>query len=353
MLNKSKISSKLSEFLFLELKKDVLQKLFNYTSDEEIYFPVKSNNLISDIENGEKLDNIPANYFIKGMSFILGCDNQFKYCKNYLEIFRENSWSSNIINFFVAESIKTEQQLDAYIFLRAQYTIDGNSENYEKLISFAYEVKDVYNAYKDDFLDIVDDGKDKKYALAFLYESLYYNDNGKYSLAMDSLNLYYSHAGKNNEQILRYKDELTVMANFEIGKDNVNTNPELAFKLLVPLIDTLYENAFLFFYIAVACRNLGLNEKAIYYLNEAMSIDDSIIDIYNELGLNYAQIQNYQIAITYFRKIFEATKAIDVCTNLIMCYINTGDKKNALLHLEIARKIDKDDEIVKQLEKLI
>ncbi|OPJ57503.1 tetratricopeptide repeat protein [Clostridium oryzae] len=353
MLNKSKVSSKLSELLFLELKEEVLLKIFGYTSDNELYFPIKSKNIINDLQSGDQLENIPVKYFIEGMSFILGCDNQFRYAKEYLRILKKNSWSMQLINSFIAESIKNSQQIDAYVFLRAEYTVDESSVNYEKLISFIYESKEVYNAYKDDFLDIVSEGKNKKYAMAFLYESLYFNDTGDYSSAWDSLNLYYSYDGKNNESILRYKDDLMIMADFEKGKDNVNADPKLAFKLLVPLIDKLPDNAFLYFYIAVACRNLGLYEKAIYYLNEAKSIDDTIIDIYNEIGLNYAQIGNFQEAIKYFRKIFEATKAIDVCTNLIMCYINIGDKKNALLHLEIAKKMNKDDDIVKQLEKLI
>ena len=36
-----------------------------------------------------------------------------------------------------------------------------------------------------------------------------------------------------------------------------------------------------------------------------------------------------------------------------MCYLNTGNLKDAKLHLEIAKKLDKDDEIVKKIEKVI
>lgn len=36
-----------------------------------------------------------------------------------------------------------------------------------------------------------------------------------------------------------------------------------------------------------------------------------------------------------------------------MCYLNLNDIENAKLHLDIAKKLDPEDEIVKQLEAMI
>ncbi|MNI79377.1 Tetratricopeptide repeat protein [compost metagenome] len=71
------------------------------------------------------------------------------------------------------------------------------------------------------------------------------------------------------------------------------------------------------------------------------------------MGINYASLEDFENAIKYFRKAFEATRDIEICTNLIMCYLNSGDLKQARLHLEIAEKINKDDEIVKEIKEYI
>ena len=77
-----------------------------------------------------------------------------------------------------------------------------------------------------------------------------------------------------------------------------------------------------------------------------------MIEVINEFGINYACLENYEMAIQYFRKAFEVTKSIEICTNLVMCYINVKNIEQAKIHLDIAKKIDAKDEIVIQLEKL-
>ena len=72
-----------------------------------------------------------------------------------------------------------------------------------------------------------------------------------------------------------------------------------------------------------------------------------------ELGLNYACLGEYEEALIYFKKSFEASRDVEICTNIIMCYINLKDMKNAKLHLAIAKELNSEDEIVKEIENLI
>ena len=95
------------------------------------------------------------------------------------------------------------------------------------------------------------------------------------------------------------------------------------------------------------------HEKAIYYLNEALNIDSSIVEVVNEMGINYASLGNYERAIAYLRKAFQATKSVEVCTNLILGYLNSGNLKDAKVHLEIAKKLDPEDQVVVELEGII
>jgi tetratricopeptide (TPR) repeat protein len=118
-------------------------------------------------------------------------------------------------------------------------------------------------------------------------------------------------------------------------------------------MDTWGDNALLYYYIAIAYRMLENYEKAIYYLNEALNIDSSIVEIVNEMGINYASLGKYETAVAYLRKAFEVTKSVEICTNLVMCYLNSGDLKNAKIHIQIAKKIDPKDEVVVQLENMV
>ncbi len=117
-------------------------------------------------------------------------------------------------------------------------------------------------------------------------------------------------------------------------------------------MDELGNTVEIYYYIAIAYRVLENNEKAIYYLNEAQAINSDDVAVVNELGINFACIGDYQNAIRYFRAAFEVTKEVDICTNLIMCYLNLGDIEQAKIHLELAEKINPEDEILKEIKKL-
>ena len=57
--------------------------------------------------------------------------------------------------------------------------------------------------------------------------------------------------------------------------------------------------------------------------------------------------------IKFFKKAFEASRDVEICTNIVMCYLNINDLENAKLHLDIAKNLNPDDEIVKQLDTMI
>ena len=71
------------------------------------------------------------------------------------------------------------------------------------------------------------------------------------------------------------------------------------------------------------------------------------------MGINYACIGDYETAISYFKKAFEVTKEVEICTNIVMCYLNLNNIEEAKVHLELAKKLNKEDEIVKELDKII
>ena len=117
-------------------------------------------------------------------------------------------------------------------------------------------------------------------------------------------------------------------------------------ELFTPLCEEFSENPLIYYYLGVCYRKVQHYNKAIHNLNKSISIESGILEVVNELGLNYACLHEYEEAIKYFKKAFEASKEVDICTNRVMCYYNLGDMEQARLNLDIAKKLAPEDEIV-------
>ncbi len=351
---KSYFANKLSKMLFLEIKKENIKKLFNAEIKEDIYFPVKASNIVDKVKAETNLEQIPISFFVEGMTYVLGADENFRFNGYYEKLICNIKDSNNFIKSKIAEYVKNEDYEEAYILLKGLLRIEDTIEIYDKLITIVDNLRNSDKMYKSEELEVIEKAKNKEnYAPPYFYEALIRREEGDYDKALFCINNYISRGGKETLEITEFKHELKSIIDFEKGKEMVYDAPKEALKFLIPLIEEFGDNATLHYYIAIAYRILENYEKAIYYLNDAMSIDSNIIEVVNELGINHASLGNYETAIAYFRKAFEATKSVEICTNIIMCYLNAGDIKNAKLHLDIAKKLDPKDEIVIELEGII
>jgi tetratricopeptide (TPR) repeat protein len=347
-------TEKLSELFFLEIKKEVIENYFNYTISDNIDFPIRAKRLIKEASDENYGGGFSISYIIEGMAFLLGADPKFKYNNLYKEILKSSAQNSIILKKIIADEVKDELIEDAYILLKGLTTFEQSGENYEKALLVVHDLAQKDKKYIDEEKDIIEKAKIiSHFPLVYLYEAMLFRTEDKLELAIYSMDRYVENGGDITENISSFMEELNVEKEYKLGKELSTSEPLEAIKLLLPLIDKLEKNASLYFHIAVAYRNLKSFEKAIYYLNEAMTLDSNIIELYNEFGLNYASINDYDSAILYFRKAFEATKSIEVCTNLVLCYYNNGNMEQAKLHLEIAKKIMPSDEILAQLEKML
>ena len=167
------------------------------------------------------------------------------------------------------------------------------------------------------------------------------------------INEYINKGGKRTNEIEVIMNDINNIGNYEKAIEIVNDEPEKAITLLLPLHDQFENNPLIYYYLAVAYRKLENYDKAIYYLLESLQIESGILEVVNELGLNYACVHNYEEAVKYFKKAFEASNEVGICTNIVMCYINLGDKEQAKEYLEKAKKIDSSDEIVIELDQML
>lgn len=339
---KSYFSEKLGKLLFLNIE------------SQNIYLPVNSTHIVDDIKNGRSLDSIPFTHFIYGMFFVLGADESFKYRDRYIKYLKETEGSVKYIKGKIAEEIKKDNLEEGYILLKGLAVIEKNEEVFDNLIRVLETLRLKEPAFMDEELMMLEAAKELSgYSTPYFYEAVIKNEKKDYTGALYSLNKYIELKGTSSQEIEEFRNALERDSNYKRGRELVYDDPEKALTLLIPLKEQLPDDATLYFYIGVCYRILGNYEKSIYYLNEALAIDSSLVQVVNELGINYASLGDYDTAAAYMRKAFEATKSIEICTNLVMCYLNSGRMQEALDHLAIAEKLDPKDEIVLELKDLI
>jgi len=352
MSNENYFLEKLGKMLFLEIKKN--SKINQYVFKENVYLPVNSDKIVSKAKEGDDLSNIPVNFFIEGIFYTLGADKSFRFNYVYKEIIKSIPNSVNCVKGKIFENIKNEKYEEGYILLKGLLEIEITKDNLNKAFILVDGLRKGNDIFKEEIIKLIEIGKEiKDYPQPYYYEALVNYEDKNFEDAHLNIKQYISLGGNITEEIEELKENLNIINSFDKGKELVYEEPKKSLEILLPLIDVLGDSAEIFYFIAVSYRILQNYEKAIYYLNEALSIDSNYVEVFNELGINYACLNDFETAIKYLRKVFEVTKSIEVCTNLIMCYINNKDFNQAKIHLDIAKKLNPEDEIVKELEKVL
>lgn len=346
---------KINQLIFLEINDKILMDIFHVDIKSEVYFPVQAFRVIDKVKTNREFNEIAVSYFVEGMLYMLGCDEDFKYNKFYKKILTN---SIELVRGFARKTIyqlvEEKDHINAYLLLKGYVVIEGTMENYSKQLMVADKIRSLDKDFVHEELRAIEKAKElKEYPEPFLYEAQIYSSIGDFRRALDSLREYLGRGGAPNEEVVYFKKQLQLSVDYEVGKEQVYANPENALRLLLPLIEELEDDALIYYYVGVCYRLLGNYEKSIYYLNESLVIDSTYPEVVNELGLNFACLDDFDKAILYFRKAFEATRTVEICTNLITCYINKGDLGQAKLHLDIAKKIDAKDDIVVQLDNML
>jgi tetratricopeptide (TPR) repeat protein len=354
------IKEKLGKLLFLEIDKKAFKEMIKIPSyvefeNKDLYLPISPKYITENIQNEIKIKNLPIYHFVEGMIFAIGADENLRFNKDYEIILTYISDTESCIKSVIAKSIKEDNLIEAYILLKGFYRYSKDKEIMEKLLLVGETLKEKDNAFKEMLL------KDIDYSLnhllnineAYLYKALILKDENDYKGAKIAINEYINNGGKMNDDIEILVADINNVSNYELAIEHLEDDPVKSIKLLVDLLDKFPENPLVYYYLAVAYRKLENYDKAVYYLNESLEIETGIYEVIIELGINYACLNDFETAIKYFKKAFEATKEVEVCTNIVMCYLNLNNIKEAKIHLELAKNINPEDEIVKELEKIL
>lgn len=357
---KVKIKEKLGKLLFLEMNKDGFKENIGIPSyvtfkNNDLYLPISSEYISSNINNEIKIKNLPIYYFIEGMFIAIGSDENLRFNDDYELILDYIKDTESCIKSLISKRIDEKRYLDAYLLLKGYYTYSKDLEVMKKILLVGEAIREEEKGFKDILLEDIDYciSNKLKIAEAYLYKAIILKDEGDFKGAKVLINEYFNNGGKVTKEVEIINNDINNISDYENAVELLEENPAKSIEILLRLGEEFKENPLIYYYLGIAFRKLENYHKAIYYLKESIKRESGILEVIVELGLNYACIGEFEEAIKYFKKAFEASRDVEICTNIIMCYLNINDLENAKLHLEIAKNLNPEDEIVKQLDAMI
>ncbi|WP_160685403.1 tetratricopeptide repeat protein [Clostridium sp. C2-6-12] len=357
---KTMYKDKLSKLLFLEIKKEGFKRSINIPDsvkfkNDDLYMPISAEYVAANANNEIKLNNLPIYYFVEGMFIAFGADKNIRYNEDYGMILSYIPDSEECVKSLIADRIKKDRLEDAYVLLKGLYRYTNEEEILTKLLAVGETIREKDSSFAEILLEDIDECKEKfeKSPEPYLYNALILKDKGDYKGAEVEINEYINKGGNKSKEIEQIMSDIQNVSGFEKAVEALKEDPRKAIELLLPLSEEFSTNPLIYYYLGVGYRKLENYETAIHYLKESIKIESGSLEAVNELGLNYASIGDFEEALKYFRKAFEASKEVDICTNIVMCYINLGDKEQARLNLEIAKKLAPEDEIVIEIDQML
>lgn len=348
-----KFREKLKNYVFIELKTEFLTKNISSLYNEKelgdaVSIPINTKYIVEDKNISEY---IKTQYIVQGMYYVLGADANFKYNSIYLAILGYLKDSINYIKSVISKEYQKGNYEDAFIYLRGLLKVTKEKDIFHNALAVGEILREQNADFNDVQLELLNEYKEfYQDAYPYLIEALIDFSKGSFDNANVKIHNYLAKGGESTEEIQNFIKELEDRLDYSKVTNNLEDKPEEAIKILLQKLDEGENNPSILYYLAIAYRNIELYEKAIYYLYEALDMDNSYIDVINELGINYAALGDYHNSIKYFRAAFDATKSIDICTNLILSYYYNNEIENAKKHIKIAEAINKDDEILKQIK---
>lgn len=357
---KTIFKEKISKMLFLEINQEGFKKSIQMPEhvslkNKDLYIPISAEYITSNINDEIKIKNLPIYYFIEGMFFSLGADEDLRFNEDYETILSYIKETDACIKSIISKKIKEESLEDAYLLLKGLYRYSKDNEIMTKLLLVGETIREKDSNFKSVLLEDIEYCENHllKIPEASLYKALTLKDSGDFIGAKVAINEYINYGGKVNEDIKVIMEDINNVSDYEKALEYLKDEPSKAVTMLLPLIEKFEDNPLMYYYLAVAYRKLENYEKAIYYLTESVQRESGILEVIVELGLNYACLHDFESAIKYFKKAFEVSRDVEICTNIIMCYINLNKLEDARLHLEIAKNLKPDDEVVLDLEQML
>ena len=205
---KAVFKEKLGKLLFLELNWDGFKKSVGIPEGvslktKDLYMPISSSYVASHANDTYKINNLPIYYFIEGMLLSLGADENLSYCEDYIIIFNNLKDSEECGKALVANKIKSDELIDAYLLLKGLYLATGNEEYYKRLLLVGEAQREKDSAFSEIILIDIEEGKSEFIDLPdpYLYKAIILKSKGDFKGAKVEINEYVNKGGEVTSEI--------------------------------------------------------------------------------------------------------------------------------------------------------
>jgi tetratricopeptide (TPR) repeat protein len=325
------LKEKLSKLIFLELKKDFAARAFKADGlmdiEGEVYVPLSPDYIAKNLER-DMIKNLPVGEFVKGMYYCLGADRGFRNTEAY-RLMLENIGMESLVKGLVARLIKDGRKDEAIIYLLGLYEVHGEKDVTLNTLALLEELSIEDRSYLDGFLALAEEVSQKGLLEAKLFLGSALRMKGDFPKALVVLRDYIIAGGEETPELSSELERIGRKALLEESEAVLYEDPGRFLEMILPILTSESDNPKLLLQVAIAYRNLKNHDKAIFYLNEALALDDGYADV------------------------FDRTMTIEVLTNLIMCYVNLGDMESAMKHIAIGEKISPDDDVLTDIKKFL
>lgn len=319
------LQSQSERLLYLDLKKTLT---LNGTEYPELSLPIIREDFVEEIKEGSFEEEIPFEYFIKGMIFNISIDPEFIYAKLYGEIIKDSldNWENYL---FTQGLMELEYGEDALHYFRTNYILGSrmilNSYYYvitlEKMKGGSL-LKETENARRWLLDEIME--QDPEFPLTYYRLGLYDIAEGHYDIAYDYLmKSNQLLAGESRYALPKeYIDE--ILSDIAIRIEELSSQSQL--KRAVDYLDNEE------YYESLDLLN-DLNNR----------LDSGIVKYY--LGFTYRNLHEIDLAIELYEEALQAGfKGLEIYQDLSFSYYEKGQIESAEEILDKGLEIYKDNE---------
>lgn len=356
---------KTDKLSFFEIKENATLRIKGYPSGKYIPLPIKTDVLIKEVEKGNLEEEINISLIIDGIIYLIGADPSFLYIDDYIKILKDSI--EKIEDYIFYRGIKNIEKNDydnGAIIFRALKVI--NPSNLNGIFNYALTLEEIAKNYLT---------KEKEEGLEFLKQSTIeleaiLNIDDKYPLAYYKLGYHYKYF----EQFLKAKliwtkhlaldedelrlqeirNEIDIIENdviLESGLTYLSYNKyDKALEMFLKLLPKFNKWWELNYFIAIAYKGLGEYKIASDYLYNAIELNKTEADLYNELGICLFTIEDMQGAIDIFTEgIDNITDDYKLLFNRGLAYLQLGKLEEAYMDINKASSLNpKDKNIIEQ-----
>lgn len=348
---------------FIELKKGSQVEIKGHRVEAELPLPIITEVLLEEIRQGGAEDEISLLNMINGIIYLFGTDGDFIHNKSYEDLLL--SFDPKIEEFILyngLEYMKKEDFVRAAIYLRAIIYLERVEE--VSLFNYAMALENIAQGLENDKLveELVLEATRSLEAILDI--------NERFSLAYYKLGYHY----KYSEQFLKAK---LIWEKYLELEDDIERQNEVREELVIIDRDVEFEEAIILltqgqynvalekllqigktsnwwnidYLIGLCYKNLEETEKAIDYMEEAITKGGEEAIVYNELAISYFSMGDGGQAIEKFSQgIGLDPSNYEIVFNRGLVYQHMGLVDQAIQDLEKAYELNPENFIKEHLE---